>query len=516
MRYLWLTTLLMIISAFPVLAQSSGQGWEMKINLKKGDNPITVFSEPGHDYLSCMMDEQSHSNSNCGKLKAGWPNDTALIEPILDENGEPESQDREGVHPYYEKWMHRRWYKVNLSYEVEDPKTHEKTKVSKKGVWIESGYLSVRKKKKTSVTSVVQPPCPPEKNRSQPSRAEKETARVLSPLAEKMSRESLNAADPNHDKRLEAMKAKIKPLIGQCTFEPPLNEPKKKWNKTTSLYEAEALPLLNGKEKPTAGITKQKLVEADALARTVYAEMAQCHRYGRHQLEAVAKVIIGRAEEVEDARKLGKSSRFTNEHSCYQLNHPDEQFPVVAVIGAARQFNPWDQYMTTFGTKKVTDKKGNTKKVLDCKKKLSEDFNGAPLRQALCPPSNPDKYWHTRPYVDKKTGKVMPPLPAPPEDQEAWDTAVEIATEAIFFRDKFNYKTRDVKETEFQTQVRQGQDMSKFNNLYRVTKYIDGSPVDRTDCLILYGDKELHVLQDKSGVFPVDNFVKKKKSKKNK
>ncbi len=228
--------------------------------------------------------------------------------------------------------------------------------------------------------------------------------------------------------------------VGFCPLKPATRAPSAFPDKNSNLYDyfikskidqkltsTNIPPILNEKNQP---MTKANLIEIDALARTMYGEMAICYKSGLQYPMAVAKIILNRAE--------NKSRQIEFIKKPHDFDTPD----TVKVCTTPSQFNCW--------MKKTNGIKNNT------------------LHQALCPPQNQNApYWN-----GKQASKF---------ETDLWKNSVRIATEAILHPEQFKKRTAKI-DGYFYTSGR-----GKFYNMKQQHDVLlDGNPLDKNKCLEIW------------------------------
>lgn len=138
----------------------------------------------------------------------------------------------------------------------------------------------------------------------------------------------------------------------------------------------------------SSSFSRAELIQVDSLARTIYAEMQGCYRYGLHYPMAVARIILNRAEATEKSE--------AREKQFIKGQHSKDKPNVAKVATSPSQFKVWEA--------------GNN------------------THHALCPPSSKDIFW-------KKGAKPTA------EDLAIWENSLRIAIEAIKYPKTFKERT---------------------------------------------------------------------------
>lgn len=244
---------------------------------------------------------------------------------------------------------------------------------------------------------------------------------------------------------------KLKDVIGQCPLKPAKR--KTEFWKDKEVYETEALPLLQRtlkkiklalpkmvKDNQVTSATSEDIYNIDVLARTIYAEMAECLQESPEYGKAVAKVALNRESLVKKGTAF---QHFTHTRTGQKRALPE----LGQVLLAKNQFSLWN-------------------------------VNTGPKDQsillALCPArDNSDQNWSNQ--------------RASPRDQIAWENALKIATEAVLFRPAFESKTKQITQFYFTSK------MAKYDGRTRAEpKIIVGNrykPINNSNCLTLWNGK---------------------------
>ena len=202
---------------------------------------------------------------------------------------------------------------------------------------------------------------------------------------------------------LDAVVERLMPVIGSCLL-------KGKDLELPSLdgegvaFDQTLLPYWNAKNDKVKGldgkvVSKVDLVSIDALARTLYGEMAICFGKGLEYPQAVTKIVLNRVDFITENPK--RKSLFTR-------GKPHElKSPLTQVLMSPYQFSTWN---------KRHGKKPNHS-----------------LKHVLCPPSRADAPF----YAGHKP---------PKGEQKIWRQALTIAAQAVLEAKKFKQRTGGVKE----------------------------------------------------------------------
>lgn len=188
------------------------------------------------------------------------------------------------------------------------------------------------------------------------------------------------------------------------------------------------------KDEKGAAVTISQIVDIEALARTMYAEMGRCYKRGLQYPMAVARIVANRSE----ATCALKNAVFI------QGQHANDKSDLSKAATTPRQFNLW---MKSEGKRK----------------------NG-PLLQALCPPKSAKQKFYSGAY---------------PEGQELalWQNSVRIATETVLYPDRFSKRTEELEARYYYTSG-----MKSFYDLERVIPKIEGRYLDNDQCMEIWRD----------------------------
>lgn len=245
---------------------------------------------------------------------------------------------------------------------------------------------------------------------------------------------------------------KLKNIVGHCPLKPIVKK-KPDW-KDKEVYETEALPLLkqnlkklNNLDLPKmitkndiAMATHQDIYDIDVLARTIYAEMAECLVENPEYGKAVAKVALNRARQVKEGTAY---PHFSHTRTGQKRNLPE----LSRVLLAKNQFSLWN---------------------------IKTGLKDQSILLALCPSrDNSNKNWSNR--------------QASPADQTAWSNALRIATEAVLFRPYFESKTKEVTQLYFTSKMDNYDGREKAN--VRILTGNSYQPISNSQCLTLWDGK---------------------------
>lgn len=260
---------------------------------------------------------------------------------------------------------------------------------------------------------------------------EKKAQEEIERISDKVS----NSFHENIDNIVSQLKGKV----GNCAL--PIDSAKKSRDVP---YDRQVLPgLLKEKwprvEKESVDgkktmATTQDFIAIDAVARTLYGEMAQCHRKGLQYPMAVARVIQNRASLIE--AKPVKKQEFCG------YSHSKEKDNLAQVATQPIMFSTWNK-----------------------------DQN---IKHPLCPPSDAQKPF----YTGRK-----PPV----QEVAIWNDMVRIATEMVLFPE--NYKknrTPQIKQAMHYVSYVNGQEV-KIRNFQPFDEIfsIEGRKIANKNCLVM-------------------------------
>lgn len=375
------------------------------------DEVVSVFNIPGVNWYTCP------EKPGC-EAKA-WPDNNAKITRT---NAFP--MIKQVYNPSTGKVEEEVFVEINYEYNRrgEDGLMHHQSGKA----WIDSAYLS-HVKRAPFFTKEEEPS---KKDCAPKSKVE-------------ASKENINKSGSAISKALEyqnvfAAVEQISPLVGKCVIPP---SPKKaiveSINDDQNPYDFHVLPEINKlinipkvKKENGEEITRKDLIDIDALARTTYAEMARCYKYGLQYPMAVMRVSLNRSQ---------YKTKFVRK------THDKNKGTLAKVVTSPSQYSTW--------LAKISGKKNIS------------------YRQALCPPSNPKKlFW---------TGGLPPRM-----EKNIWKNTLLMATETVLFPKKFKKRTSEIKVEHYTS----GMDIETFYKMHLVNPplSIGGRKIDLTSCLQLW------------------------------
>lgn len=366
---------------------------------------ISVFSQPGMNWKSCQK------SSNCRSL--GWPDNTAQIEVV----SSPVKMKVPDL--YSDKMVEEEYVKIKYKYK----RTVDGKVYSQEGEgWVDAAYVSKRKNKTFfGPATAKKDNCPPGSKKNNNPAAE--IAKNLEPLTESLSHSTVLGA-------VEQVRGKV----GACVIDP--QKPPARYaegnpfdNYVLGNLQKQSVPKVL-KEDNTP-MTQKDLVTIDALARTLYAEMARCYKHGLHYPMSVAKIVMNRAETPSRHKEFIKGT------------HASEKSPMAKAATSPSQFSLW--------LKTIDGKPNNS------------------LPQALCPPADKTKnFWR---------GSKPPSF-----ETDIWENTLRIATESVLYPKQFAARTKGV------TQFFYTSGMNGFFKMKQVYPSIEDRKVSKDACMQIWDD----------------------------
>lgn len=373
------------------------------------DQIVSVFAKPGYNWMTCKEDPSCHA--------VGWPDNSAKVKVLS------APQKRTVTDPYTGKPSEEEYVLIEFSYERT---VKGKTFKKKDKGWVDASYLTKTKEQSfygDDQKSTAKRDCPDKPQRKGD----------IADLAEKMKPVTKAISNQN----IKEIAKSLSSTVGQCVINPA--KPPSKFP-AGNPFDSMILPTLAKKQPRILGpdgkpLTLQQLADIDALARTLYGEMAGCYKHGLQYPMAIAKIAQNRASAPDKTKRAFVGSDAGRSSSV------DD---VARVVTNPTQFNVWMKY----------DQNG--------------EANGS-LRLALCPPSDPNK----ASWQKFKPGK---------DEQDIWENTLRIATEAVLFPKKFKARTSEVHDTYYDYNSGP-QDPWGY---HRVFPRIEGRRVDRVACMQIW------------------------------
>lgn len=369
------------------------------------DQIVSVFSKPGMNWKNCAGDPSCRS--------VAWPDRGAEIEVISP------ARKMRVEDPYTGQVQEEEYVQIKYRYQ----RTVKGKVYTQEGQgWVDAAYVTQKKQKSFygKADTSKKEYCPPQ---SKGSGGLKEIEKSLAPLEKSLSHKSVtDAADT------------LKSHVGACVINPK-NPPNS--YVAGNPFDAYVLPQLRKQGVPKlikedgSAMTEKDLVDVDALARTLYAEMARCYKHGLHYPMTVAKIAVNRAQATDRRGEFIKS------------DHNSHKGDLARVVTTPSQFSLW--------LKKLDGKQNNS------------------LLQALCPPSDKTKsFW---------TGTVPPRY-----ETSIWENTLRIATEAVLFPKQFNARTKQVKQFHYTSGLK------SFYSMKQVFPWIEERKVSKDACVQVWDE----------------------------
>lgn len=349
-------------------------------NIEDDDQPVSVFKTPGQNWKHCERQfDKVTKNEKCADA-IGWPDRDSSIRVI------GPSKLYKTIDPITDDSATEKYTEIEFSYRRKgaDGKIY-----NQKGTgFIESFYLS---KKPTSgfysPLNSVKEIC---KRKDYPENALKGIENTFKDLTKSV--ENLSIAQ-----QAEVLSS----VVGFCPLKPSTKLPNPLPNGSpydslikTTIRSNKTPKLFNEKGKR---ITNDDVLAIDALARTMYGEMARCYRKGLQYPLAVARMVVNRSENKDRHGEFIKPPQY------------DDKPDVAKVSTSASQFSMWQKTMSKNG--------GN--------------IPNKPLHHALCPPIEKGK-----PFWKSDQAPVM--------ESDIWKNTLRIATEAVLHPEQFKKRTEAV------------------------------------------------------------------------
>lgn len=372
------------------------------------DQIVSVFEKPGYNWKTCQNDP------SCRPI--GWPDNKAKIKVL----SAPQKKIVED--PYTGKMVQEEYVFVEFNYE-----RFANGKVWKqqgKG-WVDASYLSKEKHH-----TFFGDDCPDDsKNTCKTPSTSNEIGKLLDKLKP--------VTKATNNQSVKAIAQALSGSVGQCVINPA--KPPSKFS-AGNPFDTMILPQLAKQKQSILGpdgkpITLQQMADIDALARTLYGEMAGCYKHGLQYPMAVAKIAQNRANAPDKIKKtfMGESG-----------SHNSKKEDLAKVVTTPSQFSVWMKYNP--------DGKINTS-----------------LRMALCPPSDPNK----ASWQKFKPGK---------DELAIWENTLRIATETVLFPKKFTQRTSEIREN-YYDYTSGPIDPWGYDRVY---PRVEGRRVDRVACMQIW------------------------------
>jgi hypothetical protein len=401
MRFLLVVASLILLPLMSFAGPYYGKAF---VDKEDGDY-LSVFNDPGMDYDACSK------NKSCETL--GWLDNKSDVEIVSAPVVLPK------LDVYTKKVVDTEFVQIEFSYDRVNPDGNPARKTKVIG-WVENASLR-KDKVATFYGSDPEPiPCPP---------AAAVEAKKPAPIVEA---KTIKRAAEN--KAVVATAEALSPYLGACVINPK-SLPSS--FKGPIPYDQYVLPKMNAQPLPNLTkedgtlLTRQDMVDIDAMSRTVYSEMARCYKHGLHYPSAVARITLNRANPPN-----GRESEFV----C--------------------------------GPK--LPGKGQITRALTCPSKYSawnprvDGERNPVLPQALCPPApqNPIMW----------SGKAPSP-----NEKEIWENTIRIATEAVLYPKKFKARSPNLTQLFYTS----GLGRPKWKQVH---PKIEGRTIDKDYCMMIWQD----------------------------
>ncbi|GIL17911.1 MAG: hypothetical protein BroJett040_16620 [Oligoflexia bacterium] len=409
-------------------------GRELFLDIEDGDPPISVFNNPGYNWATCK------TQSGCESV--GWlkPDDTKIYE-VLDSKGNPIIETRQVMNPVTREMEEVSFIRVRFSYTRKGKDGWINSKVNEDG-WIDADTVNFQKMK--SVYAV--PPKKEEPCNATDGKAFRELSRTSRAIHQAA------AAD------LAKATSVLKPLVGKCPLNPPPTKSQLKFDgglfydnqvwPQVAKHKSE-FPKTIQTESGAKKISFDDYAKIDALARTLYGEMAGCMTSTPVYGMAAAKVALNRAELIDKGHAMKAVFEKPGTHD-EKLN----KSALVSALTAPEQFSVWN--------------KGAAKNPKD----LS-------ILRTMCPTSG-----------EKSTHNWKNEMPSA-VDNNVWDKVLKIATEAVVFPESFKERTKSVRQYYYTSNV----DWSR-KGYQKVSPEIEGRSVNNRRCMWVWKSPKKENLPD--------------------
>ena len=382
---------------------------------------ITVFDKPGLNWSTCTTAIDKKTKKEYCKEAKGWPSRDAKIK-VLSPPVKAKVFD-----PYTEEDVEETYVKVEFEYDrigADNQMHHQKGEG-----FIELAYLSRSARNPFFGAQSIKPA---EKDKC------KETSSANGATEQKKIKKDTERLAKLVDELSIEQKAKtLSSIVGQCVINPPTKKPEYDGSKNvydhfvlSKLKKVQPPQLMTESGKP---MSKEQLIEVDAMARTLYGEMAKCYKYGLQYPMAVARIINNRKESGRDREFI-------------KPPHDEGKPKAARVATTPSQFSMWHQT--------VKGKKNN------------------PLHHGLCPPQKSGApFWRSK--------------AAPKQENDIWMNTVRIATEAVLYPEQFKKRTQQLKQLHYSSGMANNPTpwMKKMSH---VNPVIEGRPIDKNSCLEIW------------------------------
>ena len=431
--------LILCLVLSPLSAQSANfQAYTAYLdNVEDDDEPISVFKTPGQNWKHCEREFDKVTKREKCKDAVGWPDRDSNIRVI------GPAKLHKTIDPVTDDTVTEKYTEIEFSYRRKgaDGKIY-----NQKGTgFIESFYLSKKP------TSGFYSPLNSEKEICKRKDYPEPAIKKIEDFAKDLGKSVENLSIAQQAEMLSS-------VVGFCPLKPPTKLPAPlpsgspydalikttiRSNKTPKLY--------NEKGKR---ITNDDVIAIDALARTMYGEMARCYRKGLQYPLAVARMVVNRAE------SIGRHKEFIKPPQL------DDKPDIAKVSTSASQFSLWQKTM----------------------KKNGVDLPNGPLHHALCPPIEKGKpFW--------KSGQ------ASGMESDIWKNTIRIATEAVLHPVGFKKRTEAVNGFFYTSDMAHLKDDKKrkpfFRKMDREFPSIEGRQISDGKCVEVWKEKSEDIPQSR-------------------
>ncbi len=443
----FLSLILGLMTNYPVhaLKEPPSPNYEAFVNTEDGQY-VTVFNKKGLNWNTCTKTVDPITKEDiCSEAVAWLARDVTKITVI----GDPETAMVKD--PITGEMQEETYIKVRVLYSRRGKNGWE---LNTSEGYVEKYNLSltpsktffgVSKKNDTTLPGNPDKECPPT---------------VLLPELKDVESESEQLKEAVQNLGVKKSAEVLSKVVGFCAAKPPTSFPRN-LNPKMNPYDQLVYSALNKIKAPKLlredgkRMTHEDMVNVDAMARTLYGEMAQCFRYGLQYPMAVAKVISQRAKQaaVNEVRK-----------KLFVRPPHDESKPMLTkVTTSMSQFSMWKRTKLVNGAHVDND----------------------PLHHGLCPPQQLGKPF----YHNSKASKF---------ENDIWVNTMRIATEAVLFPKKFEARTANVKAVYYTSNLSKYkeedlEDIPKsvqfIKSLTQVHPAIEGHKIDNNNCLEIWSEK---------------------------
>ncbi len=354
----------------------------------------TIFREPGHSWTDC----QKHPD-----LCMAWPNKKTEIEVL-------NSRLVETMDPVRHESLWVNFYFVHYAYV--DP---EKTEHHSGNGWISSDFVEIMGFEKEALDEK------PSEHAVRTNKEANASASANHPLDAQLF--------PEFTEIFQALDAKV----GQCFLN--------RQNETPVLpfipsnlrpYDALIWPQMKKSQASTVGqrtISAEQIILIDALARTIYGEMAVCWQYATQYLSAVAAVVKNRENNICD-QKSQTTDLFTDADDAKRPR-------MLAVLLKSQQFTVWERTVN--------------------------HHPNPSLPQVLCPPSRKGQIFYTG-YKPQNF------------EMSIWQESLKNAIAAVLYPDEFQ-RTVKVPQCYYTS------GLGQFIDMHRHIPIVGGVTLGRSKCM---------------------------------